>query len=170
MLTSVRRPELTSELAQETKAGRSSPLGATLSLEGANFSVYSKHATGIELLLFDYGDDSRPARVIRINPSTGRTYHYWHVFVPGLQAGKIYGFRVEGPFDPPRGMRFDPAKVLIDPYGRGTVVPKNYSREAARKGGDNAAAAMKSVVVDPHAYDWEGDTPLYRLPSKTIVY
>ena len=73
-------------------------------------------------------------------------------------------------FDPPSGMRFDPAKVLVDPYGRGVVVPKNYSRDAARKEGDNAATAMKSVVVDPHAYDWEGDTPLNRPSSQTIVY
>jgi isoamylase len=170
MLSSETIPERTSELAQETKEGRSSPLGASLSLEGVNFSVYSKHATGIELLLFDRVDDARPARVIRINPSTNRTYHYWHVFVPGVKAGQIYGYRVEGPFDLPSGMRFDPAKVLIDPYGRGTVVPKNYSREAARKEGDNAAVAMKSVVVDPRAYDWEGDTPLNRPSSRTIVY
>ena len=67
-------------------------------------------------------------------------------------------------------MRFDPDKVLLDPYGRGTVVPKNYSREAARKEGDNAATAMKSVVVDPRAYDWEGDAPLNRPSSRTIVY
>ena len=67
-------------------------------------------------------------------------------------------------------MRFDPAKVLVDPYGRGAVVPKNYSRDAARKEGDNAAAAMKSVVTDPRAYDWEGDTPLNRPSSQTIVY
>ena len=59
----------------------------------------------------------------------------------------------------PRGLRFDPAKVLLDPYGRGVVVPKNYGREAARREGDNAATAMKSVVVDPGAYDWEGDAP-----------
>src|SRR3989441_2020000 len=67
-------------------------------------------------------------------------------------------------------MRFDPTKVLVDPYGRGAVVPQNYSRDAARKAGDNAAAAMKSVVVDPRAYDWEGDTPLNRPSSRTIVY
>src|ERR1700757_681632 len=122
---------------QETKEGRSSPLGATLSPEGTNFSVYSKHATAVELLLFDCVDDARPARVIRIDPASNRTYHYWHVFVPGVKAGQIYAYRVDGRFDPPSGMRFDPAKVLVDPYGRGTVVPQNYSREAARKAGDN---------------------------------
>src|SRR5262244_606823 len=67
-------------------------------------------------------------------------------------------------------MRFDPAKVLLDPYGRATVVPKNYSREAARKEGDNCATAMKSVVADPQAYDWEGDRPLNRPASRTIIY
>ena len=169
MISSEKILKRRSELA-EIKEGRSSPLGATLSPEGVNFSVYSKHATGIELLLFDCVDDGRPASVIRIDPSTDRTYHYWHVFVPGVTAGQIYGYRVEGPFDPANGMRFDPDKVLIDPYGRATVVPKNYSREAARKQGDNAAVAMKSVVVDPGAYDWEGDTPLNRPASRTIVY
>jgi glycogen operon protein len=73
-------------LAQETKEGRSFPLGATLSAEGANFSVYSKHATGIDLLLFDSVDDDRAKRVISIDPATNRTYHYWHVFVPGVKA------------------------------------------------------------------------------------
>src|SRR5437773_5333194 len=62
------------------------------------------------------------------------------------------------------------AKVLLDPYGRGVVVPKNYSREVARQKGDNAATAMKSVVIDPHPYDWEGDTPLKKPSSRTIVY
>ncbi len=157
-------------MEHETKEGRSFPLGATLSADGANFSVYSKHATGMELLLFDCVDDARPKRVIWIDPAANRTYHYWHVFVPGVKAGQIYGYRVNGAFDPPRGMRFDSAKVLIDPYGRGTVVPRNYSRDAARNKGDNVAAAIKSVVTDPRPYDWEGDTPLNRPSSRTIVY
>ena len=73
-------------------------------------------------------------------------------------------------FDPPSGMRFDPSKVLLDPYGRGAVVPKNYSRDAARMKGDNAAMAIKSIVTDPHTYDWEGDAPLKTPSSQTIVY
>src|SRR4029077_15102185 len=141
--------------AQKIREGRSCPLGATLYPEGANFSVYSKHATAVELLLFDGVDDDRPARVIRIDPSTSRTYHYWHVFVPGVKAGQIYGYRVDGAFDPLSGMRFDASKVLLDPYGRGVVVPKNYSRDDARLKGDNAARAIKSIVIDPRTYDWE---------------
>ena len=157
-------------MAQETKEGRSFPLGATLSADGANFCVYSKHATGIELLLFDCVDDDRPKRVISIDPATNRTYHYWHIFVPGVKAGQIYAYRARGPFDPASGMRFDPAKVLVDPYALGAVVPKNYSRDAARKKGDNAASAIMSVVTNPHAYDWGGDAPLKRPSSQTIIY
>src|SRR5882757_4123607 len=150
--------------------GRSSPLGATVFPGGVNFSVYSRNASGVEVLLFDREDDALPARVITIDSATNRTYHYWHVFVPDLQPGQLYGYRVHGPFDPSSGMRFDPGKVLLDPYGCGVVVPKNYSRVTARLEGDNASTAMKSVVVDPHAYDWEGDTRLHRPSSRTIIY
>src|SRR5208337_3136023 len=150
--------------------GRSFPIGATLVAGGANFSIFSRSAARIELLFFDQVDNARPSRVIPIDPLGSRTYHYWHVFVPGVQAGQIYGFRAYGPFEPARGLRFDPSKLLLDPYGRAIVVPKNYSREAARREGDNTATAMKSVVTDPRAYDWEGDLPLKRPSSRTIIY
>jgi isoamylase len=148
----------------------SSPLGAAISHGGANFSVFSRHASKVELLFFDRTEDSHPSRVIAIDPLTNRTYHYWYVYVPGVQSGQIYGYRVHGPSDPSRGMRFDSAKVLLDPYGCGVAVPRSYSRDAAAAGGDNAAMAMKSVVVDPRLYNWEGDRPLRRASSRTIVY
>jgi glycogen operon protein len=135
-----------------------------------NFSLYSRDATGIALLFFDGADDARPASVIRLDPATHRLYHYWHVFVPGLRCGQVYGYRAEGPFDPSSGMRFDPEKVLLDPYGRGVVVPKTYRRDAASQKGDNTATAMKSVVVDPSLYDWEGDAPPMQPSARTIVY
>ena len=150
--------------------GHSSPLGATVVDGGVNFSLFSRSATGVELLLFDREDDVRPARVLHLDPVANHTYHYWHVCVPGVPPGQLYGYRVAGPSDPAHGLRFDPAKVLLDPYGRGVVVPHNYSRDAARQAGDNAATAMKSVVVDGHTYDWEGDTPLQRPSARTIVY
>ena len=124
----------------------------------------------MELLLFDRVDEFSPRRIIELDPRTQRTYHYWHVFVPSLNAGQLYGYRVHGPSDPARGMRFDSAKVSLDPYGRGVVVPPNYSRQAAAQPGENTAAAMKSVLVDPSAYDWEGDEPLHRPLSRTIIY
>jgi glycogen operon protein len=149
--------------------GAAAPLGASPLPGGVNFSVYSRHATGVEILLFDGAGDARPARVVPMDAAQ-RTYHYWHAFVPGLRAGQVYAYRVAGPADPANGLRFDPAKVLLDPYGRGVVVPAGYSREAGQREGDNAASAMKSVVVDPAAYDWEGDEPLRRPAASTIVY
>jgi len=77
--------------------------------------VFSRHATRVELLLFDHVDEAKAARVIRIDPIENRTYHYWHVFVPRVTAGQLYGFRVEGPSDPGRGMRFDPASLTAEP-------------------------------------------------------
>ena len=150
-------------------AGRSSPLGATVVEGGVNFSLFSRSATGIELVLFDRDDDARPARTIAID-ATDRTYHYWHGFVPGIRPGQIYGYRARGPMDPANALRFDADKVLLDPYGRGVVVPRSYDRDAAARTGDNAATAMKSVVVDTRTYDWEGDAPLGLPSSRMIVY
>lgn len=151
-------------------AGHSAPLGATKHHGGVNFSIYSRNASGVELLFFDREEDARPVRVIALDSFSNRTYHYWHVFVPEVQPDQIYAYRIAGPFDPTNGLRFDPTKVLLDPYGRRVIVPPNYSREAAQKPGDNAAFAMKSVVVDPTSYDWEADAPLHTPSSRTIIY
>src|SRR5262249_31382102 len=150
--------------------GRSSPLGATIHPGGVNFSVFSRSASGMELLLFDHEDDSQPERVIPLDPALNRTYHYWHIFVPGVKAVQLYGYRAQGPYDPAHGERFDPTKVLLDPYGRGVFVPKNYSRHDASIEGGNAATAMKSIVVDCSQYDWEGDAPLRHPSTRTIIY
>src|SRR5262249_4418472 len=162
-----------------------SPLGPTVRPDGVSFSLFSRNATGVELLFFDRDDAGSPARVIQLDPAANRTYYYWHVFVPGVRAGQLYAYRVSGPFDPANGSRVDPAKILLDPYGRGVVSPNGYRRAAATPSpassasssgenaamaGENAATAMKSVVVDPHAYDWEGDAPLHRPVARTIIY
>jgi isoamylase len=153
-----------------TTDGTSAPLGATVLPDGVNFSLFSRHATDVELLLFDRADDAVPSAVIKLDRVANRTYHYRHVFVPGVKAGQLYGYRTAGPQDPTPGLRFDPTKVLLDPYGRGVVVPAGYTRAAASEAGDNAATAMKSVVVDTSNYDWEGDRPLRNPASRTIVY
>jgi isoamylase len=155
---------------RQTTDGLSHPLGATVVAGGVNFCLFSRFATKVELLLFDHVDDAVPGRLMELHPFHNRTYHYWHVFVPDVVAGQIYGYRVHGPFDPERGLRFDASKVLLDPYGRAVMVPPGYNREAATRPGDNAATAMKSVVVDTAAYDWEGDVPLLRPASRTIIY
>jgi glycogen operon protein len=150
--------------------GSSHPLGATLCRDGVNFSVFSKSGTSIELMLFDEVGDAQPTRVIALDPVRNRTYHYWHVFVPGIEVGQIYAYRARGPFEPQRGLRFDPEKVLLDPYGKAVVIPEGYSRIDASLAGDNCATAMKSVVADPGPYDWEGDVPLNRPFSQTVIY
>lgn len=159
------RPAIAAE-----EVGRSSPLGATVVEGGVNFSLYSRTASGVEIVLFDREDDPSPSRVIEVEPTTNRSYHYWHAFVPGVASGQLYGYRVNGPSDPALGLRFDPDKVLLDPYGRGVVVPRGFDRMVAARAGGNAAVAMKSVVVDSSAYDWEGDLPLNHPSSRTIIY
>jgi glycogen operon protein len=150
--------------------GRSAPLGATVEDGGVNFSLYSRGATGVELLLFDRPEDARPSRVVRLDPAANRSYHYWHTWAAGVLPGQLYGYRVGGPRDPGRGLHFDPGKLLLDPYAKGVTVPRGYDREAARREGDNAGTAMKSVVVDTGVYDWEGDLPLCRPSARTIIY
>ena len=157
-------------IAPAASIGHSAPLGAKVCHDGVNFNLFSRKASSVELLFFDREDDACPAQVININPSTNRTYHYWHAFVRAAQPGQIYGYRVHGPFDPENGLRFDPSKLLLDPYGLGVVVPKNYDRAAACRSGENIAVAIKSVVVDTSTYDWEGDAPFKRSSTQTIVY
>jgi isoamylase len=152
------------------KKGASAPLGATVYPGGVSFSVFSKNASLIELLLFDDDSAAQPAKVIPLDPHRHRTYHYWHAFVPAVKPGQVYGYRAHGPFQPENGFRFDGEKVLLDPYGLAVAVPEAYNRKAARGPGDNAAVAMKSVVADPGRYDWEGDLPLKRPFTETVIY
>jgi isoamylase len=150
--------------------GSSAPLGASILPGGVNFSVFSKHSTLIELLLFDDAGAPEPARIIPLVPNGHRTYHYWHAFVSGLEPGQVYAYRAHGPLAPERGLRFDAEKILLDPYGLAIAVPDNYDRLAAMGPGGNAAVAMKSVVADRGGYDWEGDQPLRRPFAETIIY
>jgi len=105
-------------------SGTPAPLGATVRPGGVNFSVFSKHAAMIELLLFDDENATQPARIIPLDADEHRTYHYWHVFVPDLRPGQVYAYRAHGPFDPGRGLRFDDEKVLLDPYALGGAGPE----------------------------------------------
>ncbi len=154
----------------QTLPGQSFPLGATLRDGGVNFSVFSKHAEWIELLLFNSDADAQPSQVIRLDPAKNKTYYYWHVFVPGLQPGQLYGYRVHGPYKPEQGLRFDGGKVLVDPYSRSVMYDSQYDRERAKGPWENTAHAMKSVVVDTQDYDWENDTPINRPFSQSIIY
>ena len=156
--------------ARAVAAGAPAPLGASVQPGGVNFSVFSKDATLVELVLFDDGGSVEPTQVIPLHQDAHRTYHYWHGFVPGLAPGQVYAYRAHGPFAPDRGLRFDAEKLLLDPYGVAVAIPDGYDRAAARRLGPNTAAAMKSVVADPRQYDWEGDVPLRRPFAETVIY
>ena len=152
------------------QSGQSFPIGATVTQQGVNFCVFSKNCTGVDLLLFDHHADSRPSHVIQLDPQKNRTFYYWHIFVPDLKPGQLYGYRVHGPYDPAQGHRFDASKLLIDPYTRAVAYGNEYDREAANRPGDNTGKAMKSVVADMQGYDWEGDKRLCHPFSQTLIY
>jgi isoamylase len=162
----------------KTWPGRSYPLGATWLGNGVNFALFSGHATAVELCLFDSIDAS--GENIRV-PITERTDYVWHVFLPDARPGQIYGFRVAGPYEPERGLRFNSSKLLLDPYARAIAREVNWSDEMfgyvvgdqledlERDFRDNAWAMPKSVVVDL-AYDW-GDEKRPCIPMpESIIY
>jgi glycogen operon protein len=149
--------------------GSAHPLGATPSPEGVNFSLFSENATGVELLLFSAHDAPQPFQTIPLDPYVNKTFHFWHVFVRGLQACAHYAYRVDGPFDPSAGHRFNKNKVLIDPYARGNT-NSLWNRVGACGPDDNRATSMRSVVIDTSNYDWEGDQPLNHPVEDAIVY
>ncbi|HEY1577106.1 MAG TPA: glycogen debranching protein GlgX [Terracidiphilus sp.] len=151
------------------KNGSPYPIGASVTDTGVNFSVFSYHATGVELLLFDADDAIQPSRIISLTPGTDRTSHYWHVHLAGIRPGQLYGYRMSGPYAPELGHRFDPEKILLDPYAR-AITTKNYQRGAAARPGANTGTAAKSVVADLSVYDWEDDRPLAHPFSSTVLY
>jgi len=163
----------------EVWPGRPFPLGATWDGSGTNFSLFSEHAESVELCLFD--DDGNERRV----PVTNRRAQNWHCYLPEVGPGQRYGYRVHGPYDPANGHRFNPAKLLIDPYAKSIEGVVDFSGEAnvlpyvpdggsdsddmERDDEDDSVAIPKSVVIDG-AFDWEGDEPL-RIPfADTVIY
>jgi isoamylase len=150
-------------------AGPELALGPVITAAGVHFTVFSS-ADRVELVLFDGIDDERPARVLELERQSHSCGRYWHRFVAGIRAGQIYGYRADGAFAPERGLRFDRGKLLLDPYARCVAAPRGRSRGAAGLPGDNLATALRGVVVDLSAYDWEDDRPP-RVPyDRTVIY
>jgi len=151
-------------------AGRPQPLGPTIRDGGVNFSVYSEHATQVQLLLFPDEAATEPEHVFTLDRGIHHSFHFWHCFVPGLRPGQLYAYRMDGPQDTSRsGGRFNPNKVLIDPYALGNVTTL-WDRGKAVGPEDNVAASMRSVVVDPDDYDWEDDALPNTPMADTIIY
>lgn len=152
-----------------TSRGEPHPLGATVGDGGVNFSLFSRNADWVELLLFEDFNDESPVQTIRLDRNH-RTFSYWHVFVHGARESLLYAYRVHGPFDPGRGHRFNAAKVVIDPYAKGIVYRGRRTHAEACSPQDNIATAMKSLVVDPSNFDWEGVKRPRIDPTDRIIY
>jgi len=153
----------------QVSVGVAQPLGATPTPTGVNFSIYSERATCVTLLLFDSPDGTTPVEIV-LDAGRNKSFHFWHCHVAGVGPGQVYAYRMDGPFDPSgTGLRFNHNKVLIDPYALGNVNTV-WERNNAVGPKDNVATSMRSVVIDPTTYDWEGDRPLNIPLSETIIY
>jgi isoamylase len=161
------------------KHGKPYPLGATWDGQGVNFALFSEHATGVELCLFDELEDQEQTRL-----SLTRVENYvWHGYVPGIEPGQKYGFRVNGAYEPEQGHRFNSAKLLLDPYAKAIAgdvchaqklfgyrwkAPED-KRDLSQSKTDSSSLLPKSVVVD-ESFDWEGDRLLQRSWNDTVIY
>ena len=160
------------------RPGSPRPLGATWDGEGTNFAVYSVDATGIDICIYDDGDEA-PSRVIRLPE---QTYHIWHGYVPGIGPGTRYGVRAEGPWEPTAGLRFNPNKVLLDPYAKSIDGKVEWDRalfayEATDEHNGHVMSEVpndrfmpKALVMDTSDFDWEGDEPLHTNWYDTVFY
>jgi isoamylase len=167
-----RRPLTRDQRAYAIERGRSHPLGAHQDPGGVNFAFFSEHATGVTLLLFDRHDATEPFQTVTLDPERNRSFAIWHVYLHGLRPPVFYALRMEGPVGEDarrQGHRFDPQKVLIDPYSRG-LDRTLWDRGSACAPGDNLATSLRCAVVDLADYDWEGDAPLRRPMDELVIY
>jgi len=158
--------------------GHPYPLGATWDGTGVNFALFSQHATTVELCLFDGPDGSRETARIRMPEQTDQV---WHVYLPGIRPGQLYGYRVHGPYEPQAGHRFNPAKLLLDPYAKAIAgilqwsdAPFGYTvghpdADLSYDERDSAAGTQKCVVVDP-AFNWGNDASPRTPWHETLIY
>ena len=158
--------------------GSPHPLGATWDGLGVNFAIYSCHATRVDLVLFDARD---PTREVATLPLPERTAFVWHGYVPGAQHGQLYGYRVHGEYAPERGLRFNPAKLVLDPYAKAVAGTVDWSApvfaydlghpdgDLKRDDQDDAWGVPKGVVANT-LFDWEGDQLLRTPLHDSIIY
>jgi isoamylase len=156
--------------------GSPHPLGATYDGRGTNFAIYSEHATAVELCLFDSPAAATESRRI---PLVDRTDMIWHAYLPGVGPGQLYGYRVHGPWAPADGHRFNPAKVLLDPYARAIGRPMVWHRSLYGYAGDDPDGTADSSDSAPYAalgqvvetpFDWGGDCRPQTPWHETVIY
>ena len=158
------------------------PLGACVVGDGVNFALFSRHATGVRLELFEHPEDAEPVRAIELDPVRNRMGDVWHVWVRGVGSGQLYGYRVDGPYCPGEGHRFDFNKLLLDPFATAIAPlpgwdflrtlgydPLAPGKDLVRSVNDDAAAMPKCLFTRAH-FDWEEDRPPRHPWSKTVIY
>jgi len=160
------------------RPGKPYPLGATWDGQGVNFAFYSRNATRVELCLFDSVDAPRASARLLMPEQTDDV---WHVYIPHLEPGQLYGFRVHGPYQPEQGLRFNPRKLLVDPYAKALTGPVVWddavygydvgdaAEDLSYGDRDSAPFVPRSVVVAP-SFPWEGDRPLRTPLHRSIIY
>lgn len=161
--------------------GKPLPYGANVFNGGVNFSIFSRHATGVSLELFNNAEDEYPFQIIELEEKSNKTGDVWHVFVSELQAPAFYLYRVDGPFEPEKGHRFNKNNYLLDPYAKeltnvsifknlqdGFFNPKD-SYDIQKQKPFTAKNFPKAIVIDDD-FDWEGDTPLNLPLRQSVIY
>ena len=164
------------------REGSPLPMGTQKSGKGINFALFSPHATGIRLELFDHPEDAAPARVIDLDPARNRTGDVWHVWVGGIGSGQLYAYRVDGPYEPSKGHRFNSNRLLLDPCASAIsrlppwdfVSARGYDSSAPEQDLsfsrlDNARSMPRCVFID-EPFDWAGDQPPRHPWSKIVIY
>ena len=162
--------------------GHALPLGATITPRGVNFALFSRNARAVSLLLYENGSDREPSREIPLDPGTNKTGDIWHILVPEAGEGTLYLYRVDGPFDPAAGHRFNPNSPVLDPYAKALTGDHRWRLEEAigyepsveeadltRAPYHGADHLPKGVVVSDE-FDWEDDRPLNYPLQKSVIY
>jgi glycogen operon protein len=165
-------------IEENYEAGTPFPQGATYDGKGTNFALFSEGAEYVDLCLFDKSEDEKESQTIRLRE---RTNGVWHIYLPEIKPGQLYGYRVHGPYEPEKGLRFNHHKLLLDPYAK--AIGREIKWDDALFGytigaegddltfdeRDSAPFAPLGIVTDP-AFDWEGDKPLGTAWHNTVIY
>ncbi|MBP5519591.1 MAG: glycogen debranching protein GlgX [Treponema sp.] len=159
--------------------GKPLGFGAVLTSEGVNFSIYSRDAQKVSLVLFDSDKAEKPSAVIDFDNEKNRTGDVWHILIEGLGEGALYLYKVDGPYIPPKGLRFNPHKYLFDPYAKAFTsgsVFRSYNKQWKEGFEGNAGGELQNLsdfpkcVVVSDDFDWEGDRPINRPLEHTVIY
>lgn len=154
-------------------------LGVTLDKDGANFAIFSRNGKKVILELYENHTDIKPAWVHLLDPKENKTGDVWHVYVSGVKPNTLYGWRIDGPYEPDEGHRFDITKLLIDPYAKAVSGTYDFSKsclythklkELEKLSDKDFTSVCKSIIIDDSSYDWEDDTHP-RIPLRdTVIY